>query len=996
MSFTAEVYPSEFNALSQKMDGEVHHDRMHRMLFAQDASVYQEEPLGVAYPRHTADVQALVRFAERMNISLIPRGAGTSLAGQCVGPGLVVDLGRHMNQILELNVEEGWVRVQPGVILDDLNRYLAPHGLFFGPDTSTSNRCMIGGMIGNNSCGSHSIYFGQTRAHLLEMGVVFSDGNFESIAPWSEAELAEKLDDTGRFGKGLRALDKAVRNNGELIRQHYPRPEVRRRNTGYPLDVVESSKPYITQSLMGGSSRAFSLAEFLCGTEGTLAITTEATLNLVPRPSHNILICVHFETVRAALEATILAVEHTPAAVELVDRPILELTKHNLEQQRHRFFVEGDPEAILVVEFYADNDAELERKAAELIEAFKSRGFGYSYPIVHAPKDKSVWALRKAGLGLLMGTPGDTKPVTVVEDTAVAVDVLPDYIDDFRAIMERHGNECVYYAHASVGELHLRPQLNLKDAADAKKFEEIAGDVADLVRKYGGAISGEHGDGRLRAPLLERFYGAEIMALHKQVKDAFDPKNILNPKKIVDPEPMVQDWRATPGEPTPEVETYYSWADDHGLVRAVEKCNGAGVCRKRAEAGGTMCPSYMATLDEKDSTRGRANVFRQALYSPNPADAFKSEELHDALDLCLSCKACKSECPANVDMARLKAEFSQHYHDNKGVPLSARLFGHYRQASIPASWMPRLANFVVTIAIVRWILHKFFNISPHRDLPKYAKHTFQYEFKRHQKSAKRALVSAQADANADDVPNKVVWLYVDPFSEFTEPEVGMAAVRVLEAAGYRVELLPVSDDGRTLLSKGLVRAARKLTEQNLRVLKPLFERYPERKIVGLEPSALLTFRDETRDLCDEQWRPVALECARRARLFEEFVAEQHEAGEFQDIWTSEPLKSVLLHGHCHQKALVGVEPTEVALGVAGYQVETLQTGCCGMAGSFGYEANHYDLSMQIGELTLFPLLRDADSDAAICASGTSCRHQIRDGVSRESQHAAVLLERALR
>lgn len=983
MSSIAEVNPAEIDALVQNMDGEVHLDRMHRMLFSQDASVYQEEPLGVAYPRTTSDVQALVRFAERMKISLIPRGAGTSLAGQCVGPGLVVDLGRYMNQIIELNVEERWVRVQPGVILDDLNRFLAPHELFFGPDTSTSNRCMIGGMVGNNSCGSHSIYFGQTRAHLLEMGVVFSDGNFESITPWSEAELAEKLTDQGRMGAGLRALDTAVRENAALIRERYPRPEVRRRNTGYPLDVIEASKPYGNQPLMGGESRAFSLAEFLCGTEGTLAITTEVKLNLVPKPKKNILVCVHFETIRASLEATILAVAHRPAAVELMDRPILELTKHNLEQQRHRFFVEGDPEAILVVEFYADEDAELERKAGELIEAFKQRGFGYSYPIVRAPKDKSVWALRKAGLGLLMGTPGDTKPVTVVEDTAVALDVLPDYIDEFRAIMDRHGNECVYYAHASVGELHLRPQLNLKDAGDAQKFKEIAEDVADLVKKYGGAISGEHGDGRLRAPLLERFYGPEIMALHARVKDAFDPQNILNPKKIVNPAPMLQDWRVVPGEPTPEVDAYYDWSADGGLVRAVEKCNGAGVCRKRAEAGGTMCPSYMATLNEKDSTRGRSNVFRQALYSPNPADAFKSEELHEALDLCLSCKACKSECPANVDMARLKAEFTQHYYDHNGVPLSSRFFGHYRQAAIPASWTPRLANFIVKLAIVRWLLLKLFNISPERDLPQFAHKTFSQMFKAHQKAS-----SATGD--------KVVWLYVDPFSEYNEPEIGMAAVRVLEAGGYRVEQLPVHDDGRTLLSKGLVRAARELTERNLRTFKPLFEKYPERKIVGLEPSSILTFRDESIDLCAPEWRPVAVECGERARLFEEFVAEQNEVGEFKDIWTSAPLKPVLLHGHCHQKALVGTAPTEAALKIAGYEIETLKTGCCGMAGSFGYEANHYDLSMQIGELTLFPLLREADEDAAICATGTSCRHQIRDGVSKESEHAAVMLARALR
>jgi FAD/FMN-containing dehydrogenase/Fe-S oxidoreductase len=968
--------------LEESIDGELQYDPLYRMLYAQDASVYEEQPAGVVFPKTTEDVQAIVEFAKTFEIPLIPRGGGTSLAGQCVGDGLVVDLGRHMNQILEVNVEERWVRVQPGVILDDLNRHLAQYDLFFGPDTSTSNRCMIGGMIGNNSCGSHSIYFGQTRDHLLELGVVLSDASYELLKPWTDDEWAEQLTRQDRLGEGLRALDDVLENNAELIKERYPRPEVVRRNTGYALDIALGTSPY------GHEGVDFSLPKLLCGSEGTLGFTTEAKLNLVDRPKLNVLICAHFGSLRSSLEATVAAVKHDPAAVELMDRPILELTKHNIEQNRNRFFVEGEPEAILAVEFYAETREELEQKAARLIEDFKEQGFGYSYPMVWPPDDKRVWELRKAGLGLLMGTKGDTKPVTVVEDTAVAVEVLPEYIDEFAEIMEAYGTRCVYYAHASVGELHLRPELNLKDLDDAERFKGIASDVADLVRKYGGALSGEHGDGRLRAPLLERFYGEDIMALHREVKRAFDPQNLFNPKKIVDPEPIDKDWRFVPGEPTPEVETVFDWSGELGLVRAVENCNGAGVCRKRAEAGGTMCPSYMATLDEKDTTRGRANVFRQALHSPNPRDAFTSEELRGALDLCLSCKGCKSECPANVDMARLKAEFTQQYHDAKGTPLSATVFGHYGKLSRLASIAPWLANFFLSFVLSRWLMQWLLGVSAKRQLPRYASRRFARQFRDYRKSH-----PVEEAAKSD---SKSVWLYVDPFTEYTEPELAMAAVRVLEAGGYKVEVLPIEDDGRTFLSKGLVRKAKELTQANMKRLAPLFEEFPDRKIVGLEPSALLTFRDEAPDLCDVATKPVAKACADRAMLFEEFVAEAFDNDAFDASFDVGQNRRVVLHGHCHQKAIVGVGPTERVLAQAGYSVETLATGCCGMAGSFGYEKKHYDVSMDIGELVLFPALRDTDAETLVCAPGTSCRHQIHDGVRRKADHPAILLEKALR
>lgn len=966
--------------LSDALDGEARFDHLHRMLYAQDASVYQQEPLGVAFPRSRADVERLVAFARAVGASLIPRAAGTSLAGQCVGDGLVVDIGRHMNRVLELNVEERWVRVQPGVILDDLNRFLAPHGLFFGPDTSTASRCMIGGMIGNNSCGTHSILYGTTRDHVLDLEVVFADGTVARIEPWEGEAYAEQLAREDALGQGLRAIDAVLREHAELIRERYPRPEVKRRNTGYAFDELLAMAPYDEQ----GSP--FALTRLLCGSEGTLGLVTEARLNLVDLPRHKAVVCVHFDSLDESLRATVAAVEHDPAAVELIDRRILDLASGNIEQQRNRFFIEGEPEAILAVEFYRDSLDAIDEACEGLVADMKARGWGYAYPRIDPPRERAVWALRKAGLGILMGVPGDVKPVTVVEDTAVAVDVLPDYIEDFSALMDKYGTRCVYYAHASVGELHLRPELNIKDPEDVEKFIGIARDVTDLVKKYGGSVSGEHGDGRLRSPMLEQFYGEVLTEAHRRVKRAFDPDGLLNPGKIVDAAPIDESWRFEPGEQTPEVDTYFDWEADQGLIRAIEKCNGAGACRKRAEAGGTMCPSYMATLDEKDSTRGRANVFRNLVReNQDPRRAMASPELYEAMELCLSCKGCKSECPANVDMGRMKAEFLQHYHDAHGTPLSSLLFANYGKLSRVGARVPWLANFSLRFGPSRWLMGKLMDIAPERELPAYDRHPFRRRY-----AAWRRHVGRPA------LDRPVVGLYVDPFTEYTEPELGMAAVRVLEAAGWRVVVLPIEDDGRTYLSKGLVRQAKKVAARAIEQAVAWMERYPDAQVVGLEPSALLTFVDEIPDLVPASQRADARRFAERCVLAEEFIAQAAREGRFEAPWREGSRGPIVLHGHCHQKALVGVGATVEALELAGYEVHTLPTGCCGMAGSFGYEAEHYELSMKIGELVLFPSLRELPEQHAIAAPGTSCRHQIKDGVGRRAQHPIIWLERAMR
>lgn len=968
---------TDLKGLQRQLDGEVRDDRLHQMLYAQDASVYQEQPQAVAFPRHRRDVEAIVGAADSLGMAITPRAGGTSLAGQTTGSGLVVDVGRYMNDILEVNEEEGWVRVQPGVILEDLNRHLKQYDLFFGPDTSTANRCMIGGMIGNNSCGSHSIYYGTTRDHVLELGVVLSDGEYVEISPWDAEELKERMEEEGRLAEGVRTLDRIAGEHGELIEEKYPRPDLIRRNTGYPLDDIVGRSPY-------GDGGPFSLPRFLCGTEGTLGLVVEAKLNLVERPKESLLVCVHFRDLESALRATVEAVKHDAAAVELMDRRILERTKNNIEQAKNRFWVEGDPSAVLAVEFYRDTGEELQRAADELIEQFERQGMGYAYPIVRPPKDKAVWDLRKAGLGLLMGIEGDTKPVTVVEDTAVAVDVLPDYIRDFSGIMDAYGTACVYYAHASVGLLHLRPELNLKDPEDVDRFEGIAEEVTDLVARYRGALSGEHGDGRVRSPLLERFFGPEVMELHREVKTAFDPKGIFNPGKIVDPKPIDEGFRFEVGEEVPQVDTYFRWEKEQGLVRATELCNGAGVCRKRAGAGGTMCPSYMATLEEKDSTRGRANTFRSLLTrGDEPEEAFTSDELGEALDLCLSCKGCKTECPASVDMAKMKAEYLQQRYDREGVAMSARLFGNFGRLARLGSWFPRLTNFMLSLWLTKWILSAWFGVSRQRTLPQMATKSFGRQFRDYRRD------------NGEPEGDRAVWLYIDPFTDFTEPEIGMAAVRVLEAAGYRVERFGMRDDGRTYLSKGLVKKGRGVLERGLAEVADDLENHPGRAVVGLEPSALLTFRDEMSDLVGEQYRQTAARLEERAFLLEEFLVQEMEAGHVDpDLFAGEG--TAVLHGHCHQKALVGTEPTERLLEAAGFEVQTLPTGCCGMAGSFGYEKEHYELSMKVGELVLFPEVRSAAPGTIIAAPGTSCRHHILDGTGKKSIHPVEILHDALR
>lgn len=964
----------------------IYADEQTRRLYATDASSYQELPEEVAFPKNTQEIIDLVKYARQHNLPITARGAGTSLAGQTTGGGLVLDIGRNMNRIIDINPQRQRAHLQPGVIRDTLNREAGKYDLLFGPDTATTNRCMIGGMIGNNSCGSFSIKHKTTREHVLEIEAILSDGSKAVFKPLSETELTTKMELDTLEGRIYREMVSLIRDHKERILENYPHPEIIRRNTGYALDRLCEMQPFTK------NGRPFNLAELLCGSEGTLAITASVKVNLERKDPERVVVVPHFSSIRKAMEATKEAVRMNPAAVELVDDIILDATKDNIKQRENRFFLKGDPKGILIIQFEGDDREELIEKAQKLIKELANSGHSREAPIItEDDKIERVWNLRKAGLGLLMGLGSEGRTPTFCEDTAVRVTDLPDYVDDFQKIMDKYNTNCVFYAHASVGELHLRPVINLQKEQEIEKMKAMAGEIADLVRSYRGSLSGEHGDGRTRAPFIEKVLGSEMMPLLKQVKQIWDPDNIFNPGKIVAPEPMEQDLRYSPSYRPPEVETQFNWRKEESFADAVELCNGAGVCRKLADSGGTMCPSYMATKEEKDSTRGRANLFRQ-LFSGRQKEAFKSEELRDALDLCLSCKACKSECPANVDMARMKAEFMQGWHEENGISPGERFFAQAAKLYPLASLFPRISNWMMRQPAVKELLHQLLGIDRRRDLPAFADEPFMEWSQRHENSSDRWVRDPmnrrdfQTHPTASPSTGDKVVLFIDIFTNYHEPKIGRATVQFLEQHGLEVIVPRFHELGRPQLSKGMVKHAKKVLDENL----PKLLNYAERglPIIGLEPSEILTLRDEYLDLCDDDQLKAAQKIAENSFTFEEFT--QQLSSQPDDLLHRSEKQKVFIHGHCHAKALIGNTALKEALQVAGYETEILDTGCCGMAGSFGYESDHYDVSMDIGELRLFPALRDLPDDALICAPGFSCRHQINDGTGRKAYHPAEL------
>ncbi|MGB0974187.1 MAG: FAD-binding and (Fe-S)-binding domain-containing protein [Flavobacteriaceae bacterium] len=960
--------------LEASLDGALKFDDLHKAIYATDASVYRMLPLGVAYPKHEDDLVKLIQFAQDNATSLLPRTAGTSLAGQCVGEGLIVDVSKHFTEIISLDVNKKQVTVQPGVVRDALNVYLKPYGLFFGPNTSTSNRCMIGGMVGNNSSGTTSIQYGVTRDKIVSMKTILSDGSMIEFKALTNTEFEAKLKLDNLEGELYRGIYKELSQKTiqENIEHEFPKPEIHRRNTGYAVDEL------LWSNMFGKRERDFNFCNLLSGSEGTLAFTTEITLQLDDLPPNtSIMVAAHYNSIDACLNDVANTMRHNLYTCEMMDKIILDCTKNNATQLKNRFFIEGDPAAILMLELKAATLEEAQTYATNLISDLESAGLSYANPVLTGQEINQALELRKAGLGLLGNMVGDRKAVACIEDTAVALPDLANFIAEFSSLMARFKQEAVYYAHAGAGEIHLRPILNLKNENDVQLFREITTAVAHLTKKYQGSFSGEHGDGIVRAEFLPIMIGKKNYELCKRVKALFDPNNIFNPGKIVNAPKMDESLRYEVGRQEPEISTLMDFSDSEGILRAAEKCNGSGDCRKDVFAGGTMCPSYRATKDEKDVTRSRANVLREFLTNSTKTNKFDHKEIKESLDLCLSCKACASECPSNVDVATLKAEFLYQYQKENGFSLRSKLFAYNTKFNQIASSVPALSNFVFSNTITSKVIKKLSGIAPERSLPLVSKSAYKYLKSNKSEPAK---------------VKKSVYLFIDEFSNYMDRDIAIDAYELLTKLGYEVLLVNHEESGRTFISKGFLEQAKRVATQNVSIFKDKISEYTP--LLGIEPSAILSFRDEYKRLVDD--KSSAEHIAEHTYLIEEFLANEISLGHITSNQFTEESLTLKIHNHCHQKALSNQKVTFDILNLPkNYSPTIIPSGCCGMAGSFGYETEHYEVSMAVGEQTLFPAVRKAAPEVLIVANGTSCRHQIKDGTSRQAQHPISILNAAV-
>ena len=971
-----------FKKLKNSLDGDFFYDDLHRHIYATDASVYRIVPEAIAYPKNKEDIKKLIDFASQHNKPLIPRTAGTSLAGQVVGKGIVVDVSRYLTGILEFHPREKRIKVEPGVIRDELNNFIKKEGLWFSPNTSTSNRCMIGGMTGNNSSGSTSIKYGVTRDKIIEIEGFLANGDFIKIGEISKDEFNRKVlqkDKEGEIYRFIRDTFGQPEVRKEIL-ENMPYPEIHRRNNGYALDSL------LDNEIFGNSSKKFNLAKLLAGSEGTLFFMTAITLKLddLPPPKR-LMVAAHFSSIDESMKAVAPAMKHSLYQCELMDDIILEQTKKSPKYSSYRDFLVGEPKAVLMLELRGENMEKLQTQAKKLIADLQSGNLGYAFPLLPGNEAAKAEELRKAGLGLLGNLPGDDKAVAGIEDTAVRITDLPPYIAEFAEIMKNKGKTPVYFAHAGAGEIHLRPILNLKKSVDVRIYRELVEEVAHLVHKYKGSLSGEHGSGIVRAEFIPVIVGEKNYELMKQFKSLFDPQNIFNPHKIVDPYPMDKNLRYVPDRKEPNISTLFDFSPEGGILRAAEKCNGSGDCRKLPEFGGTMCPSYQATREEKNTTRARANALREFLTNSTKTNRFDHDELYETLSLCLSCKACKSECPSTVDMAKMKAEFLYQYQKANGFKWRNKLFAYSGKINAFMQYSASIYNWSIKNPLFSKIIKKISGIAPQRSLPPLEKESLRAWISRNPEKLlpKRKKI-------------KEIYVFIDEFSNYMDAGPGKDLLRLLPELGYEIKILNHGESGRAYISKGFLEQAQKLAVENVKIFEKVIDE--NTPLIGIEPSAILMFRDEYIDLIkDKNLKAKAKKLASNTYMFEEFIKKEYKAGNIIEDFFTTGKKHISLHVHCHQKALGNQKDSAFVLSIPkNYEVELLDAGCCGMAGSFGYEKEHYDLSMKIGELRLFPALRKIDKNTQIAASGTSCRHQIRDGVHKTGEHPASILYKALK
>ncbi len=979
-STTNKIESSQWDSLKQELTGDLHYSHTMRTLYATDASSYRMPPMAVALPKTDKDIKKLVDFAIEKNIPLTPRAAGTSLSGQPIGRGIVVDIGRYMNQVLEVNKEEKWVRLQPGVIRNELNEYLEPYGLFFGPETSTQNRAMIGGMIGNNSCGANSVVYRDSRKHLLEVKGFLADGSEIIFGELTNEEFEAKCNGNEdlletQVYKQIKDMLSNQNNQKEII-DNFPDDCIFRRNTGYALDVMSKMEPFTD----GGEP--FNFCKLIAGSAGTLVFITELKVNLVPHPPEfRTLTCINFKTLDNALRANIAICKNEIMSCELIDDYTIECARENPLLSEELFFVKDKPGAVLIVEVAKDTEEDSKAGIEKIIEEVKKTGYGYHFPIVTGDDVDHVWHLRNAALGVASNVEGDEKPATNIDDCAVSINDLPDFIQDVDALLKKNNLPVMYYAHASAGELHITPYFNTKTKEGIKLFRDITLETAKIVKKYKGFISGEHGTGWLRGEFTEFMLGEKIYSLMKDIKTLWDPQGIFNPTKIVNAPLNNINLRYDPDRKEPRFETVFDFGKE-GFVGHAERCNGTAECRKTEHAGGTMCPSYMATRDEMHVTRARANMLREIFTQSSDTDPFQNEEIHDVLDLCLSCKGCKSECPSDVDIAKLKAEFLQHYYDKHGVPMRSRMIANFNKFAKINSIFPQAYNFMFSNSITAPIIKKLTGFALDRSVPPLSLQTTRDWYKKN----KSSLQSGK---------NGKVYIFCDEFTNYLDAEIGITMIKLLDKLGYYPEVIEHDESGRAHISKGLIRDAKVIANNNLRIFKDLIT--DDTPIVGIEPSAVLSFRDEYPDLAEDDVKKASREIAKHTYLFDEFISREIDKGNITSDSFNKDKKQVVLHGHCQQKALSSLDHSKKMLSIPeNYSVELIPSGCCGMAGSFGYESEHFDLSMKVGELVLLPTVRKQGEDVLVVAPGTSCRHQIKDGAHRRAYHPAEVLWNALK